>query len=56
MVADLTERFYDRVSRYSGSAFMRMKLGQSLGRNRPDHVFESAEDARAFLDQAQDEG
>ncbi len=49
MVRELEERFYDRVSRYSGSAFMRMKLGR-LGRQdaRP-HVFETAEEARAAL-------
>ncbi len=51
MVADVTERFYDRVTRYSGSAFMRMKLGKELGRERPDHVFETQEEARSFLDQ-----
>ncbi len=53
MVADLTARFYDRVTRYSGSAFMRMKLGKTLGRDRPDHVFETKEEARAFLDRGQ---
>jgi propionate CoA-transferase len=49
MVDELEQRFYGRVSRYSGSAFMRMKLGR-LGRDdaRP-HVFESAEAARAAL-------
>jgi len=51
MVADVTQRFYDRVTRYSGSAFMRMKLGKTLGRGRPDHVFETAEEARRFLEQ-----
>lgn len=51
MVADVTERFYDRVTRYSGSAFMRMKLGKSLGRGRSDHVFETQEQARDYLDQ-----
>ncbi len=53
MVADLTERFYDRVTRYSGSAFMRMKLGKTLGRGRPDHVFETQEEAKRFLGQTQ---
>ena len=51
MVRDLEERFYGRVSRYSGSAFMRMKLGKTLSRTVAPHVFESAEDAQTFLDQ-----
>ncbi|MBK0399361.1 acyl CoA:acetate/3-ketoacid CoA transferase [Limibaculum sp. M0105] len=51
MVADVTERFYARVSRYSGSAFMRLKLGHALAdRALSPHIFESAAEARAFLD------
>ncbi|MEM9145460.1 MAG: CoA-transferase [Pseudomonadota bacterium] len=49
MVADLETRFYRRVSRYSGSAFMRMKLGRTLGRDHAPHIFETADEARAFL-------
>jgi propionate CoA-transferase len=30
MVADLESRFYNTVTRYSGSAFMRLKLGETL--------------------------
>jgi propionate CoA-transferase len=48
MVADLTERFYGKVSRYSGSAFMRMKLGAVFPEARP-HIFETKEQARQFL-------
>ena len=48
MVADLEARFYGRVSRYSSSAFTRMKLGRTL-RSRAPHLFETAEDAAAFL-------
>jgi propionate CoA-transferase len=49
MVADLSRRFYSRVSRYSGSAFMRMKLGRALGaRAVAPHVFETAEEAKGF--------
>jgi propionate CoA-transferase len=48
MVADLERRFYDHVTRYSSSAFIRMKLGRTL-RSRQPHIFETAEDARAFL-------
>lgn len=52
MVADLDERFYARVTRYSSSAFMRMKLGKALDRalNRAPYIFETAEDAQHFLE------
>jgi propionate CoA-transferase len=50
MVADLDQRYYNTVTRYSGSAFMRMKLGQVFAQERP-HIFESQDQARAFLDQ-----
>ncbi|MDT8343512.1 MAG: CoA-transferase [Thermohalobaculum sp.] len=54
MVADVTERFYARVSRYSGSAFMRLKLGRTLSeRAVAPHIFETAAEARAFLDTAE---
>ena len=52
MVEDLERRFYGTVSRYSSSAFTRMKLGRAFSRTRAPHLFESAEDARAFIDQA----
>ncbi len=52
MVADLETRFYGTVTRYSGSAFMRMKLGQVFPNDRT-HIFESKEQARAFLDRNQ---
>ncbi len=48
MVACLTERYYAKVSRYSGSAFMRMKLGHVFPEARP-HIFETREQARQFL-------
>jgi propionate CoA-transferase len=49
MVEDLEQRLYSTVTRYSGSAFTRMKLGRTLERSRAPHIFETAEDARAFL-------
>lgn len=49
MVQRLEDRFYARVSRYSSSAFMRMKLGQRLGRDPAPHVFETAQDAPRYL-------
>ena len=51
MVKQLEERFYRTVTRYSGSAFMRLKLDRTLHHKRPIHIFETAEEARAFLDQ-----
>lgn len=49
MVSDLTERYYGKVSRYSGSAFMRMKLHKVFSDTRT-HIFETADQARSFLD------
>ena len=49
MVADLNERYYSTVSRYSGSAFMRMKLREVFPEART-HIFETRDQARAFLD------
>ncbi|MCA0869318.1 acyl CoA:acetate/3-ketoacid CoA transferase [Seohaeicola saemankumensis] len=49
LVAGLEDRFYDRVSRYSSSAFMRMKLGETLKRHAAPHIFESGEEAREYL-------
>ncbi|SHI61931.1 propionate CoA-transferase [Shimia gijangensis] len=49
MVAGLTEQFYNNVSRYSGSAFMRMKLHKVFSDART-HIFETADQARSFLD------
>lgn len=48
MVGKLTDRYYGAVSRYSGSAFMRMKLREVFRQDRT-HIFESADQARAFL-------
>ncbi len=49
MVADLEDRFYGTVTRYSGSAFLRLKLGETL-RGAASHIFESREAAQSFLD------
>lgn len=49
MVRDLEDRYYRVVTRYSSSAFMRMKLGKALERNVAPHIFETAEEARKFL-------
>ncbi|WP_170574894.1 acyl CoA:acetate/3-ketoacid CoA transferase [Ruegeria atlantica] len=49
MVADLEANYYRTVSRYSGSAFMRMKLHEVFSDARP-HIFETSEQARVFLE------
>ena len=48
MVRSLEEAFYTRVSRYTTSAFMRVKLGQVLTRTVRPHIFESKSEAQAF--------
>jgi propionate CoA-transferase len=50
MVQDLTDRFYSGVTRYTTSGFLRVKLGDALGRRQlAPHIYESAEEARAHL-------
>ena len=51
MVKDLTERFYTRVTRYTTSNFLRMKLGDALEeRGVAPHIYESAQEALDHLD------
>lgn len=40
---------YARVSRYATSAFMRMKLGRMFTRELAPHIFETREEAQAFV-------
>jgi propionate CoA-transferase len=49
-VAEMEAKHYQRVSRYTTSAFMRLKLERMLTRRVAPHIFESPRDARAFLD------
>jgi propionate CoA-transferase len=50
MVRDLTQRFYIDVTRYTTSAFLRLKLGQALNqRGVAPHIFESADEAHLQL-------
>ncbi|MGH1464169.1 MAG: acyl CoA:acetate/3-ketoacid CoA transferase [Cognatishimia sp.] len=51
MVNDLTQRYYNNVSRYSGSAFMRMKLHKVFP-DEPTHIFENKDQARRFMGEA----
>ncbi len=48
MVRSLEDTFYTRVSRYTTSAFMRVKLGQVLTRTVRPHIFESKSEAQSF--------
>ncbi len=50
MVRDVVDRFYSGVTRYTTSAFLRMKLGDALEqRNLSPHIYESREEAREVL-------
>ena len=49
-VQRLMARFYDRVTRYTTSAFLRAKLGKALAsREMAPHIFETEAEARAAL-------
>jgi len=46
----MLKHHYTTITRYSTSAFMRMKLDQAFsGRNIAPHVFEGKDEAQAFL-------
>ncbi|HEY6909167.1 MAG TPA: acyl CoA:acetate/3-ketoacid CoA transferase [Myxococcales bacterium] len=50
-VRGLVDRFYSNVTRYTTSAFLRMKLGEALSqRGVAPHIYESAGEARAHLE------
>ena len=50
MVKGLVDRFYSGVTRYTTSAFLRMKLGDALqGRQVAPHVYESEAEAQRHL-------
>lgn len=50
MQQTLVEKCFSRVSRYTTSAFLRMKLGDALEkRGVAPHIYESPEEAHAFL-------
>ncbi|MDP5305699.1 acyl CoA:acetate/3-ketoacid CoA transferase [Paracoccus spongiarum] len=49
MVGDLERRLYGRVTRYSGSAFLRRQLGETLEAGRRGTIFDSEAAARAAL-------
>ena len=50
LVSEIVERWYDGVTRYTTSAFLRAKLGDALARRKlAPHIFESEEEALAAL-------
>ncbi len=50
MAKEMVGHYYNKVSRYTTSAFMRLKLGDELTkRNVAPHIFESQEEARRLL-------
>lgn len=51
MIAYMQDRYYSSASRYTTSAFMRLKLGEGLSqRNVAPHVFETQAEAQRFLE------
>ncbi|MGB9699671.1 MAG: acyl CoA:acetate/3-ketoacid CoA transferase [Thermodesulfobacteriota bacterium] len=50
MVKELVGKYYERVTRYTTSTFLRMKLGESLEKRQVSpHIYESREEAREAL-------
>jgi propionate CoA-transferase len=54
LVRHVEERYYLKVSRYTTSGFMRLKLGAGLEKRKvSSHVFESRREARRHIDHAE---
>jgi len=50
MVRYMETHYYTTASRYTTSAFLRLKLGEALARRRvAPHIFETADEAHAFV-------
>ena len=50
MVKDVVSRFYEKVTRYTTSAFLRIKVGEGLNlRGLAPHIYETREEARKGL-------
>ncbi|MGQ7249366.1 acyl CoA:acetate/3-ketoacid CoA transferase [Halomonas sp. V046] len=50
MICGLTDRFYERVTRYTTSAFLRLKLGAALEKRQDaPHIYENRRDAMSRL-------
>ena len=51
MVRYLVDTYYSEISRYTTSAFMRLKLGEAIERRGvPPHIFERQDEAQSFLE------
>jgi propionate CoA-transferase len=56
MVRYMETHYYTSASRYTTSAFLRLKLGEALARRRvAPHIFETAEEAHAFASETRSE-
>jgi propionate CoA-transferase len=56
MVRGLMENYYSSVTRYTTSGFVRAKLGEALARRSvAPHIYESADEARARLEELKGE-
>jgi propionate CoA-transferase len=54
MVQDLTDRFYAKVTHYTTSGFLKVKLGDALSRRHlAPHIYLSAEEARSHLEESE---
>ena len=56
MITYMQSRYYSTASRYTTSAFMRMKLSWLAERNLKPHVFETPAEAHAFAGKAAGRG
>jgi propionate CoA-transferase len=57
MVRYMETHYYTTASRYTTSAFLRLKLGEALSRRRvKPHIFETRADAHAFVEGHEKEG
>jgi propionate CoA-transferase len=55
MIRYMETHYYTTASRYTTSAFLRLKLGEALSRRRvAPHIFETADEAHAFVGKAPD--
>jgi propionate CoA-transferase len=50
MVGELTDKYYKTVTRYSYSAFKRLKIGETFKSENNSHIFVTVDDATLFLD------
>ena len=49
--------YYTTASRYTTSAFLRLKLGEALSRRRvAAHIFETAQEAHSFVEDQEHDG